>query len=109
MDDAGQITTESEDLSNLRLEVPGLTGGLSVDDTGVLVATDVYYQAELPFEFAGYILAQSSGSSGSRSALLPVRVAQPEEIAPAFLFLASDAATYITGTTITADGGYLAH
>ncbi len=79
VDDAGQITTESEDLSNLRLEVPGLTGGLSVDDTGVLVATDVYYQAELPFEFAGYILAQSSGSSGSRSALLPVRVAQPEE------------------------------
>ena len=37
------------------------------------------------------------------------RVAQPEEIAPAFLFLASDAAAYITGTTITADGGYLIH
>ncbi len=36
------------------------------------------------------------------------RVAQPDEIAPAILFLASDAASYVTGSCITADGGYLA-
>lgn len=36
------------------------------------------------------------------------RVAQPEEIAPAILFLASDAASYVTGTCIVADGGHLA-
>ncbi len=36
------------------------------------------------------------------------RVAHPDEIAPAILFLASDAASYITGSCITADGGYLA-
>ena len=36
------------------------------------------------------------------------RVAQPEEIAPLALFLATDAASYVTGATFAADGGYLA-
>lgn len=35
------------------------------------------------------------------------RVAQPEEIAPAYLFLASDAARYITGISLPVDGGLL--
>lgn len=36
------------------------------------------------------------------------RVAQPDEIAPMALFLASDAAGYVTGATFAVDGGYLA-
>jgi NAD(P)-dependent dehydrogenase (short-subunit alcohol dehydrogenase family) len=35
------------------------------------------------------------------------RVAQPEEIAPAFLYLASDAASYVTGVSLPVDGGLL--
>jgi NAD(P)-dependent dehydrogenase (short-subunit alcohol dehydrogenase family) len=43
------------------------------------------------------------------AALVPMqRMAQPEEIAAAAVWLSSDAATYVTGTTLPVDGGYTA-
>jgi NAD(P)-dependent dehydrogenase (short-subunit alcohol dehydrogenase family) len=40
--------------------------------------------------------------------LIP-RPARPEEIAAAIWFLLSDEASFITGTQLVVDGGYLVH
>ncbi|MGH8567223.1 MAG: SDR family oxidoreductase, partial [Gammaproteobacteria bacterium] len=34
------------------------------------------------------------------------RIGKPEDVAPAVLFLASDAAAFITGQTLSVSGGY---
>jgi len=44
-----------------------------------------------------------------RDHLLPVGLLPPQEIANALLFLASDAARYITGQTLAIDAGYTLH
>jgi hypothetical protein len=55
------------------------------------------------------LIASGTRDMGAILARIPMgRMGEPAEIAAATAFLASDAASYITGTTLQADGGYLA-
>ena len=95
-------------LVNEKAGIVNLTQGFAKE----LAAKGIRVNAVLPgltdTHFASAI-TQDAKLMKLMTQLIPMgRSGQPSEIAPAVLFLASNASSYVTGTTLTVDGGYLA-
>lgn len=96
-------------------------GGYSVAKAGVVMLTKVLARELGPYGIRANGIApgftKTEGTSArikdpnfikEREAAVPLRrVAEPEDMVGAVLFLASDASSYITGDTIIVDGGGL--
>lgn len=73
-------------------------------------ARGIRVNAVAPGRIATEMLAHAGGGDAERfAATLPMRrLGTPEEVADAVLWLASDAASFVTGHVLAVDGGFLA-
>lgn len=91
--------------------IAGMTKAMAVDlaKENIRVNCIVPGSIDTPLMWEGYPPEDLARIKQEAAASVPIgRVAPPEELAPAILFLASPAASLVTGTTLIADGALLA-
>ena len=85
----GFTKSASRELGKFSINVNALCPGVTLTEMTEKIRTDEKFQKK-------YLERIQLG-----------RFAEPEEIAPAFIFLASEEASYITGHVLNVDGGYI--
>jgi NAD(P)-dependent dehydrogenase (short-subunit alcohol dehydrogenase family) len=90
--------------------IDALTRSMAVDHAadGIRVNSVAPGPVATPLQTTGTVEPPARVDPPDRPQLPPGRVAQPQEIAELIVFLASPAASYVTGATYLADGGMMA-
>lgn len=104
------------------LRAEGKNSAYSISKAGVIMATEVMAQEWAQYNIRvnviapGFINTQLIASRwdvapGNKEVVMKKiamgRIAEPEEIVGAMIYLASDASSYVTGQTFVVDGGIL--
>ncbi len=124
-DQGGGSIVNISSVSGFRVQL--LSGHYSIAKAGVVMATKVMAREWAPFKIRANCIApgaidtrlydaiysllpeeQAARQKAEAAARIPMqRIGEPREIADAVLFLASEAASYVTGQTFAVDGGQL--
>ena len=92
--------------------VIALTKAMAVDYATQRIRVNAICPGTIDSPWVGRLLSERDDPAAARQELVdrqPMgRLGTPEEIAQAALYLASDAATFVTGTTLVIDGGLTA-
>ncbi|MGI6637318.1 MAG: SDR family NAD(P)-dependent oxidoreductase [Minisyncoccales bacterium] len=88
--------------------ISGMTKALAVDLAQYNIRVNAIAPGMIDTDITGSDNSSEEASKGVYSRLLIKRKGRPEEISSVVLFLASDASSYMTGSLINVDGGWLA-
>jgi NAD(P)-dependent dehydrogenase (short-subunit alcohol dehydrogenase family) len=85
-----------------------LTKALALDLASYGIRVNAVAPGPVETEMVTQILAEPTVKADILASLTMDRLGKPEDIAGAVVFLASDAAVFVTGTTLYVDGEYTA-
>jgi glucose 1-dehydrogenase len=85
-----------------------LTKALAVDLAAFGIRVNCLAPGPVETEMAAPVLSDPALRNEFLTHLPLGRLGEPNDVAGAAVFLASDAASWVTGTTLYVDGGYLA-